>query len=489
VSIARQTAWALLGVGGQQFVRLILLVVLARVLTPADFGVVAAAQIIFAIAETFGDFGIGVGLVQTKTLDMRTERSAMTIVLASSAIIAASIALGSGPLASFLGIAEVEAVLPWIALIFLLQGATGPSVQLLFREGRFRQVSLVQLASSALGQAAVSIALAFAGWGYWSLVAGMLANAAIQLAFCFWLRPVWPTLRPDWSRIRPIVHFGVGVLAAMLLSKIAMRADNWVAGRFLGAAALGFYSRAYSLMDMANQLPGVVMTRVMIPHFARHAHASERAALALRQFYLIHVAAAALTLPLSVATVLLAPEIIAILLGPGWEPAVPVLAILGAGIFFRLGYKVSGSVVLGYGRSWRAAFQAAIYAILVVGGSLFAYRYGLTGIAWAVFVALAWQFWAQTNIALESTGGTWLALGAATLPVIIATAAGAAAGSAGYALLGGFSHVWFRLIAIGLMIALPYVAVLWLFRRNAQVEELAQAITSLVSRNNAREAK
>ena len=485
MSVARQAAWALVGVGGQQFIRLIVLIVLARLLSPADFGVVAAAQIIFAIAETFVDFGIGIGLLRAKTLDEKTERSAMTIVLASSAAIAALIALGSGPLASFLGIAQVEAVLPWIALIFLFQGATGPPVQLMFRDGRFREVSMVQLVGSAFGHAAVSIVLALLGWGYWAIVAGMLAYAVLQLALCFWLRPVWPTLRPDWGRLRPIVHFGIGVLASMLLGKIARRADNWVAGRFLGAAALGFYSRAYSLMDLANQLPGVVMTRVMIPHFARHAHAGDRRRIAIQQFYVTHVAAAALTLPASVAMVLLAPEIVAILLGETWQPAAVALSVLGAGLYFRLAYKVSGSIVLAYGRAWRSALQQATYAILVLGGALYGVRFGIEGIAWAVLAALTWQFLALTNLALASIGGSWRGLTAALLPVLIPAAVGTAAGVGAHALLDGTENPWLRLIVIGLAIGLPFLAGLWLQRRNWQIAALTRVLGGLLDRSHA----
>jgi PST family polysaccharide transporter len=479
MSVARQAAWALLGVGGQQAVRLVVLIVLARILSPADFGVVAAAQIIVSLAEVFVDFGLGVGLLQAKNVDRLTERSVMTVAVASSGAIAVLIAYFSQPLTSFLGIAEVEAILPWIALSLFLQGATGPIVQLMFREKRFRDVSLAQLFASIFGQAIVSITLAALGWGYWSLVAGILAYCALLLAISQWLRPVWPVLWPDWRRIGPILNFGAGAFAAQLLGKVARRSDNWVAGRFLGAAALGFYSRAYSLMDMANQLPGVVMRRVLIPHFARHAHAEDRKQLAVTQFYVAHVAGAALTLPTAVAAILLAPEIVAILLGPGWEPAAPVLSILGAGIFLRLAYKVSGSVVLAYGRSWRAAYQAAIYAVLVVAGSLFGMRYGLEGIAAAVFVALAWQFWAQTNLALVSIGGSWRGLARALAPVTYATVAGAAAGIAGHAALNGTDNPWVRLFAIGMAIAVPVLIGLWLQRGNPQLASLFAASKGL----------
>ena len=474
MSVAHQAAWALVGAGGQQAIRFVVLIILARILTPAEFGVVAAAQIIFSLAETFVDFGIGVGLLQSKEVDKATERSAMTVVLASSAAIAMLFVVASKPLAAFLGIPEVEQVLPWIALAFLLQGATGPVIQLMFRAGRFREVSIVQLLSNGLGYSLVAVTLALLGWGYWSLVAGMLAGALLQFVLSFALRPVWPTLRPDWARLRPIVRFGIGVLAAAMLSNLARKGDNWVAGRFLGAASLGFYSRAYSLMDLANELPGVIMTRVMIPHFARASHVEGGEAEAVRQFYLTHVAAAVLTLPAAIATVILAPDIVAILLGDGWEKAAPILAILGAGIFLRLGYKVSGVVALAYGHSGRSAAQQGIYAGLVIAGSILGVRYGLEGIACAVVFALIWQYWAQTGLALQSIAGSWAALAAAMVPVLLAATAAAGGGIAANVLLGPDSSPWVRLAAIGLAIALPYCGCLWLLRRTPQIAALAR---------------
>jgi PST family polysaccharide transporter len=479
MSVARQTAWAFVGVGGQQIVRFIGVIVLARLLTPAEFGVMAAAQIVLALGQTFVDLGIGVGLLQAKSLDRRTERSAVTVVIASSAAIALVIAVFAAPFAAFIGIAEVRAVLPWLALTFLLQGATGPIVQLMFRESRFREVSLVQLFSNAAGYAAVSIVLAYLGWGYWSLVAGAVASAVLQFLMLFRLRPISPTLKPDWRGLRPIVGFGAGVLVGSILNTLARRSDNWVAGRFLGAASLGFYSRAYSLMDLANELPGVLMTRVLLPHFARHAHAEDRRKAALDQFYMSHVAAGALTLPAAAATVILAPEIVAILLGKGWEPAAPVLSVLGAGIYFRLSFKVSSTVVLAYGRSWRQAVQQAIYAIMVVAGSLYGMRYGLTGIAWAVLAALAWQFWAQTDLALRTIRGSWAALFKALVPVFVAGAAAAAGGIAGDLLLSEHASPWLRLIALGSAIALPYAGTLLLFHNSYQVRTLVRLFAAV----------
>lgn len=481
MSVTRHAAWALVGVGGQQVMRFAVVIILARLLAPAEFGIVAAAQIIIAFADTFVDFGIGVGLVRAKELDPATEKSAMTLVLASSAVLAVLIVVGSGPLSSLLGIGEVKAVLPWVALAFFFNGGTGPLLQLLYRSSRFREVSMVQLVSNGLGYGAVSVTLAALGYGYWALVGGMVAQSLIQFGLAFALRPLLPSLRPSWSKLRPILHFGTGMLIANQLNTLARRGDNWVAGRFLGASALGFYSRAYSLMDLANQVPGVIFGRVLMPHFARRAHSSDEGDVAIRQFYLSQFAAAAIMLPAAVATVILARDIVFLLLGERWSPAAPVLAILGAGMYLRLGYKVSSTVSLAYGRSWQAAMREGIYAIIVIGGSLIGKSSGLTGIATAVLLALVWQYWAQTNLALRLIGGKWAQLGAAVAPLLMSTAVAGTIAAAASVWLGPAADHWLRLAAVVVSLAAGYAACLWLLRNTSYTAAFMRLPRSLFS--------
>jgi PST family polysaccharide transporter len=196
-----------------------------------------------------------------------------------------------------------------------------------------------------------------------------------------------------------------------------------------------------------------------------------------------------MTLPASVATVLLAPDIIGILLGARWGAAAPVLAILGIGVFLRLAYKVSSTVVLAYGASWRSALREGVYATLVVGGSILGMRDGLTGIAWAVLLALAWQFWAQTQLALTIIGGKWASLAAALVPLFLATAAAATGGVLADALLGPLAGHWARLIVVGAAIGAPYCLCLWLLRQTETVASLVRASTTLFRRHGAAEVE
>jgi PST family polysaccharide transporter len=485
MSSARQAAWALVGVGGQQVIRFLILIVLARLLEPAAFGVIAAAQILLALADTFSDFGIGLGLLRAKTVDRETERSAMSVVLISTALLAGVIALSSHAFATLLRIPEVEAILPWLALAFFLQSSSGPMIQLMFRNGRFREVSLIQLVTNGIFYACVSVALAALGWGYWAIVAGSVAQSLSQFLLLFALHPITPTLRLHREKLRPILHFGLGILAGHVLNTVARRADNAIAGRFLGAGGLGLYSRAYAIMDLANQLPGVIFGRVFMPHFARKAHSEAERERSVEQFYLSHVAAAAIMLPATVVTVLLAHEIIAILLGNGWEAAAPVLQILGLGLVLRLGYKVSSTVVLAYGDSWKVAAREGVYAAMVLVGAYVGSSYGLEGIAAAVLLALLWQFAAHSNLAFETIGGSWSGLGRALSPVVLATAAGAITGSGADIALGHQTQPWLPMIVVGGAVAAGYLAILWLFLRSHYVAAVIKLPSKMIPKPRA----
>jgi hypothetical protein len=129
---------------------------------------------------------------------------------------------------------------------------------------------------------------------------------------------------------------------------------------------------------------------------------------------------------------------------------------------------------------WQAVARQSVYALIVVGGSLAGSRYGLEGIAFAVLGALAWQFWALTNLAFRQVGGTWSGLGAALLPVIIASAASALVGGVADYVTDPSYGVWIRLLVIGIATAVPYFATLWMFRQTPQVAQLVRLSSELL---------
>lgn len=418
--------WAFVGVGGQQAMRLVVVLVLARLLTPEEFGIVAIAQTILSFAEVLQQMGLGSALVQTDRLSKKMERSAVSAVLVTSLAICGLIFLFVDEFARWFQTPELPQIMPVLLLSFVLTALNGPSIMLLNRDMRFRELAIAQLASYVVGYGAVAIVLAMLGFSYWSLIWATLVQAAFYFVAAHWLRPVWPTLRPDWGDLKVLFNFGGGMMLAQVLNKVARRGDNLVVAATLGSAPLGYYSRAYSLMDMANQLFGTVLYKVLFPAFSERRRLGAAADKRSETFVIAHFFVAALMAPTSVLMALLAPEIVRLLLGPQWDAAAPVLGVLGLAMYFRLSYKVSGAFVAAEGAVYRSAGIQAVYAVLVVGGGWIGSFYGLVGVAIGVTIALFAQHVMFSWLAIRTCDSSWRTFFATSVPpVVCALLAGA----------------------------------------------------------------
>jgi PST family polysaccharide transporter len=242
---------------------------------------------------------------------------------------------------------------------------------------------MVELVAGVAGLAA-AVTGALLGAGVWSLVMNLLANSVVSTLALIWARPWRPRLHFSWVEIRSISGFGLNLSASNIVNYFARNADNMLVGKYLGAAPLGFYGLAYNFMLFPLQAVGLTLGRVLFPAFAAMQSDHER----LRQAYLRSSAAIAFfTFPLMAGATVLAPEVIAVFLGPHWGPAVPVLRILApvgllqslttitgqiylatgsTGAMFRWGTLFSAVLVVGFiaGLPWGIIGVAAIYAVL-----------------------------------------------------------------------------------------------------------------------------
>lgn len=419
----RAGLWVFAGKAGHQVVNLVLVVVLARLLTPEAFGVVAATQVILTLSQVVVRFGIGAALVQTDALTRRLERTAQTLMLGVALLISAGILALSGPLSRWLNIPELVEILPVMLITFLLSALVNVSSSLISRDMRFRFLATVDVATFALGYGAVAVTLAFLGFSYWALIIGMLVRTVLSAAIILWKRPVWPTLDLRSSDVGPLLNFGGGVFLAQMMSNIAQRADNLVVTSTMGPAALGFYSRAYSLMELSNKLLGSVFRETLFTGFSKQRREGMGTEGRADAFLMAHTFATFLILPIAVAMFVLAEEIILILLGSQWGEAAPVLKVLALGMFFRLGYKVSHGFNLSAGRVYQTAALTSLYAVAVVIGAAVGARFGLAEVALGVLVALAINFVMLTSLAFRHVPAGWVDLGVALAPLFTAALA------------------------------------------------------------------
>jgi len=365
-------------------VRLGTLAILARLLTPTEFGVFAAAVTVIEFARPLGTLSMEHALVQSKSLSGGSIASASVFALGLSSIVAAIIALNANTVLLLYDDPLVPGLLVALALSGPLAAVSALLLAVLRRRLAFRELSVVALLSSAIASLA-SVAVAVAGWGVWALVAGYYVDLVLKAVLALFLvRPRFVRPRFD-EESHGLLRFGVGSTLSLMLNFWALHGDYVVIGSALGSKPLGYYSRAYQLISTVPGILGRLHTTVLFPAFSRAQ--SDRGYLA-KALLVGTQATAALTLPLCAWGLILGPEIIFTLLGPGWEDAVVPFQILSLGIYFRAAYGFSASIVFATGHVFSLSVCQGIYGILIVVGAFFAAQWGISGVAIATLLAL-----------------------------------------------------------------------------------------------------
>lgn len=441
-------AWNALGLGGRSVLQIAVLVVLARLISPEDFGIVAAALVVINLTTLLAEVGLGPALVQRPDLRDEHVRAAFTTLLVASLAIWGVVWWQSPWIAGLVGVPQLAGVLPVISSVLWIRNLT-VSEYLLARDLAFRRLAIIQLQSYALGYGVVAIGMAVAGAGVWAIVIGHVVGALTNSLLLWWRRR--HSVRPGlaWRPLQELLSYGGGHMLARLAGYGAANGDNFVVARWLGAVALGLYGRAYQLMVMPSELFGAVVNRVLFPAMASIQHDQRR----LARAYVTGSAVVALaTVPVAAVGALTSREIVLVVLGPDWLALQAAFTIMVFGIVLRTGYKISDVVSQATGAVYRRALRQGVYAVLVVGGAMVGSRRGITGVAWATLLALTVNaaLMAQLGMALTRTG--WRRFLAAHLPGLIVGAM-AAVGAAPILFIGRLTGLPAAVILITVALA------------------------------------
>ncbi|HEX2092210.1 MAG TPA: lipopolysaccharide biosynthesis protein, partial [Longimicrobiaceae bacterium] len=346
--------------GGLQFA---VGVFLARLLPPADFGMVALAMVVIGFAGSISDFGLEAAVIQRHDLTGRHLRVAFTATtllgLALTGVLAATSPFSAPLLRSPL----LPDVLQALSVLFVVGALGGTARSLLRRQLRFRTLFWVGSCSYLVGYAGVVTVLALLGFGVWSLVWGSLTQAVLDTFLV--LAVVRPPVRPLLARkeLRELLGFGAGVSLNTVVNYLARNGDNLVVGRWLGAAALGLYGRAYNLMTLPLNYLGVATHQVLFPAMSQIQGDRER----LGRAYLISVQTAALlAAPIMAGMAVAAPHMVAVLYGDAWLGMTLPLQVLCVAGLFRAVYHLAGTVTYASGRVYAELKRQVVYALLVV---------------------------------------------------------------------------------------------------------------------------
>jgi O-antigen/teichoic acid export membrane protein len=319
-------AWGAVSTGIAQLWRIVGAILLARLLTPHEYGLAGMALVFSSLVLSFSDLSMGAALVQRRTID-ELDRSTVfwTTVAVGTILTVGGIAI-SGLMASFYRQPTVQPLFIAVSFSFLLVSLQTTQASLLQRELRFRAINLRVAASVVIGGVAGVVA-AFFGAGAWALIIQQLTLSFVSFVL-LWVASSWrPKFVFSRKSFRSLGGFGVNLLGARVLDYANRNTDNILVGRFLGPSALGAYSVAYNLMFLPLDRLILPIQDTLFPAYARWQEDLERlAGVWLRIFRMV----AALVFPAMVGLAIVAPDFVAAILGTKWSAAVPVLQILCA---------------------------------------------------------------------------------------------------------------------------------------------------------------
>lgn len=380
------------------------IVVLARLLSPQDYGLLAMVTAVIGVGELLRDLGLSVAAVQARTLD-RAEKSNLFWANTLTGFVLMLVVFGlSWPIAALYGQPELVGITQVLAATFLINGVASQFKAQINRDLRFMMLGISEALPQAIGLG-IAIALAVGGSGYWALVAQAVVVAVtallLDVLFARW-RPGLP--RFDVS-IRRFLRFGGALAGTQGLAYVAKNIDNVLLGVFYGSGMLGFYSRAYQLIVLPlNQLTAP-LSRVAIPILARLQDDRPQFLRYLRsgQFFTVTLSSV-----FYASMIGLAGPVVLVVLGDQWMPVVPILQALSLSGIFRAMGQVPYWIFVALGLTGK---QFRIYLIsqpLVVVAILIGVPWGGVGVAIGCSVGyfLFWfiQMWWAGRVSGLPTG-------------------------------------------------------------------------------------
>jgi O-antigen/teichoic acid export membrane protein len=381
--ILRGLAWKAFSTGFRQLSRIAVAVILARLLTPHDYGVAAMALVFSSLVIIFSDLALGAALVQRREL---SERDRSTVFWTSAAI-GLAFALGgfalSGPLAAFYGEPEVQPLFAALSISFLVTALSTTQTALLTREMDFRSLELRMMAGTVAG-GIVGIVAALRGHGAWAIIAQQLTITIVSTTLLWSFSPWRPKLVFSLDSLRNLGGFSLNVFTTRVIFYFNNNADNILIGRFLGSSALGIYAVAYNVMLAPLSRIAAPVVEVFTPAFARLQDDTERmASLWLRALRLVGT----LMIPGMLGLVLVAPEFVHVLLGERWSDAVPVIQILTWVGLLQCMQRFNSSILQARNRTRTLLFCSIVTVVCSLAAFVVGLQWGIVGVAAAYAVS------------------------------------------------------------------------------------------------------
>jgi len=306
--------------------------IMARLLEPADFGLMAMAVVILRFGTYFAQMGVGSALIQKKEISDEDVRASFTSSFLLGMLFTIVVCL-CAPLTTY--IFDNEKVVPIIrvmALSFFITGLSTTAISLLRRNLAFQALAVTEVFSYVVGYGLIGILLAYNGFGVWSLVAGALSQSVLLSILSYVFSRHTLSFIYRWKYYKILYSFGGRISIISFFEFLGSSLDTLAIGHFIGAASLGIYNRAFMLVNLPMYYVTTSFSRVLFASFSRVQKESER----LKKAYLSTIMLfSAILLPTCLGVSAASREIVLVVLGAKWIAAIPVLQLLAIAAFFN----------------------------------------------------------------------------------------------------------------------------------------------------------
>ena len=388
--LARSSRGAL-ALTGASAIRLIvqfaMLPVLARLIGPSEYGLIALAMPFILLANVLSDGGMGYALGRQQNATRQQESSVFWLSGAIGLTLASACALAAWPMGALLNQPRLPLLIVALSPILLMNSLTAVSNGRIIRERRFGAFAAGDLISTAAG-AATAFAAALAGWGAWALVAQQLALWICKMVWVVWKGGVSIQLHYRFEEARDLLTFGVHTIGATLADFVSRNLDSLIVGGVLGTTVLGYYAMAYQVVRVPDMLISGPLYLYIFTAVARADADPSRSDIHALAAAGLRLGSATLA-PLFLGLALIADLAVALVLGEAWRGAVAPMRWLAAAGFFFCMCSIMATTLVGLGRAGLRLKLSLLLGILTLGAVALTVSQGLTALSAAVAAAMA----------------------------------------------------------------------------------------------------
>ena len=394
--VARGATWMILLRFALRGIGLINTLILARLLVPEDFGLVALAMVTITLLDTFSEFGFDMALIQNQKATRAHYDTAWTIIIVKQLITAALLYLLAPVIADFFEEPRLIEVIHVLCVLPLLQGLRNIGVINFTKNLNFRKEFQLRI-SRKISAVCVVIPLAFVWRDYWALIAGLLAGRVVELVLSYVMHSYRPRLAlSEW---RSLFGFGKWMLINNAMTFLGSKLDTLLIGKFMDAKMVGIYNVSFEISNLPTTELLQPIARALYPGYSKIADDRTRMA----ESYLISLGLIFLiAAPLGVGIAVTAHHIIVVFLTEKWLEAVPFMAILALHGVLVIGGSNVAPVLLALNRpnvlAYLTIFQNVARFPLLIGGVVY---YGAYGVAWALVATAAISTLAHVAVTLR----------------------------------------------------------------------------------------